>query len=135
MWPFRKKHSNKAPKEVFKDGTTARYDSKLDSWTFELEEVEFHLSGIQFKEEAFDWARQVVVVVRSLDQQIKKSVAGCLEGRPCNTDAAQIFWVNLDDYKTSKTFDLAFGGDDSWGDFGVNVIVTDGKIVNVFRGD
>jgi hypothetical protein len=43
--------------------------------------------------------------------------------------------VDLDHYGKSKTIDMAFAGDDSWGDFGVNVIITDGKIVDTYGGD
>ena len=39
------------------------------------------------------------------------------------------------DQLARRTLDVAFGGDETWGDFGVNVIVTDGAIVDSYGGD
>ena len=114
---------------------TARYDVKLKRWTFHCDGIEFNVSGIPFDPAAFGWAREAAAVIRSQVSEIRSRVMECLEGWPGDKTKAQILSVDLDDYASSKTFDVAFVGDESWGDFGVNVIITDGKIVDAYGGD
>jgi hypothetical protein len=107
----------------------------LECWEFELEGLEFHIRGIPFNEAAFDWAREAAPVIRRLEAEIRTRVMECLQDWPCDKTKAEILCVDLDDYGRSKTIDIAFTGDDSWGDFGVNAIITDGKIVDAYGGD
>ena len=135
MWPFQKKKSSPLPENISKGGMTARYDVQLKHWVFECEDIEFNLSGIPFDENAFEWAKATAAIIRKLEGSIQKKVSECLEGWPCNKAAGKILCVDLDDYRESKTFDLAFVGDETWGDYGVNVIITDDIIVDVYGGD
>jgi hypothetical protein len=135
MWPFSKKNSTPPPRDFFKDGMTSKYDIKLKTWSFENESIEFNLSGIPFDENAFQWSKEASAIIRKLDNEIKGKVMECLEGWPCNKTTAKILVVNLNDYRESKSMDIAFVGDETWGDFGVNVIVTNGQIVDVYGGD
>jgi hypothetical protein len=135
MWPFGKRTSNPPPEDVLSGEMMARYDGKLKYWVFQCDGVEFNLSGIPFNQRAFDWAREARAIIRSLDGQMRARVTQCLEGWPCDKTKADILSVDLDDYAESKTMDIAFIGDESWGDFGVNVIITDGKIVDAYGGD
>ena len=59
----------------------------------------------------------------------------CLQEWPCDKTKAEVLSVDLDDYAEDKTIVMAFTGDDSWGDFGVDVTITDGKIVAADGGD
>ena len=131
MWPFQKK----APPDVTRGGRTARYDPQLEYWAFECDGIEFHVKGIPFNEAAFDWARRAVEVIRSLDEDIRSRVDECLRDWPCDKSKKEILGVELDEYPESKTILVAFTGDDSWGDLGVDVTITDGKIVDVSGGD
>src|SRR4051794_23675503 len=135
MWPFGKKTTAPPPEDVKGDGMTARYDVKLKHWIFVFDGLEFNLSGIPFNAAAFGWAREAAAVIRSRDKPIRSRVMECLEGWPCDKAKAEILSVDLDDYAESKTLDIAFVGDESWGDFGVNVIITDGEIVDAYGGD
>jgi hypothetical protein len=114
---------------------TAKYDVLLEYWEFEYGGLEFHIRGIPFNEAAFEWARRAASVIRTLDAEIRERVMECLQGWPCDKTKAEVLCVDLDEYGKSKTIDLAFTGDDSWGDFGVNVIITNGKIVDAYGGD
>jgi hypothetical protein len=135
MWPFGKKTSSPPPEDVTRGEMTARYDAKLKHWVFQCDGIEFNLSGIPFDQRAFDWAREACAAIHSLDDHMRSRVVQCLEGWPCDKTKAEILSVDLDDYAESQTIDVAFVGDDSWGDFGVNVIITDGKIADVYGGD
>jgi len=135
MWPFHKQTSALPPEDVSKDGFTARYDPKLKHWVFVHERIEFNLSGVPFDINAFEWAKEALMVLRTLDGQIRSSVIECLEGWPCDQTRAEILCVDLDEYGEGKTLDVAFVGDETWGDFGVNVIITEGKIVDAYGGD
>jgi hypothetical protein len=135
MWPFGKKIISPPPEDVNGDGMTAHYDVKLKHWIFHFDGVEFNLSGIPFNVAAFGWAREAAAIIRSQGSHIRSRVMECLEGWPCDEAKAEILSVDLDEYSDSKTFDIAFVGDESWGDFGVNVIIADGKIVDAYGGD
>jgi len=135
MWPFTKPATSSPPADVSRDGLTACYDSKLQCWVFQCEGIQFWLSGIPFNEEAFAWAREALPVILKLEAPIRAKISACLEGWECDLRSAELLRVDLDDYAESKTMDLEYTGDDSWGDLGVNVIVTDGKIVDVLGGD
>jgi predicted butyrate kinase (DUF1464 family) len=114
---------------------TARYDTQLKEWTFQCEGTDFSVSGVRFNEEAFGWATEAVATLRSLETVVRARVVECLGDWPCDKTKAQILSVNLDEYAESKTMDVAFIGDESWGDFGVNVIIKDGQIVDAYGGD
>jgi hypothetical protein len=135
MWPFGKKVSSPPPEDVTSGELMARYDVKLKHWAFECEGIEFNVSGIPFNQSAFGWAKEACKAIHSLDDEIRARVVQCLEGWPCDKTKAEILSVDLDDYVESQTIDVAFVGDDSWGDFGVNVIITGGKIADVYGGD
>jgi hypothetical protein len=137
MWLFGKKVTSLQPGDVSRGEMTARYDVNSKHWAFRSDGVEFNLSGIPFNELAFDWAKDVLAVIRSLDDQIRARVRECLESWPCDKTKAEILSVSvdLDKFLESKTLKVAFVGDESWGDFGVEVIITDGRIVDVYGGD
>lgn len=135
MWPFGKSKSSPVPPSVTRGDMTARYDPKLKEWSFECEGIEFGLSGVLFNEEAFNWARESVGTVRTLNDDIRNRVLSSLVGVPCNKSKARILCVNLDEYTNDKTLEVTFIGDESWGDLGIDVVITDGKIVGVYGGD
>jgi hypothetical protein len=135
MWPFGKKETSPPPEDVSVGGMTARYDAKLKHWVFQRDSIEFHLSGIPFDQRAFDWAKEACAAIHSLEDEMRARVVQCLESWPCDKTKAEILSVDLDNYAKSQTIDAAFAGDDSWGDFGVNVIIIAGKIAEVYGGD
>ena len=132
MRPFSKKPP---PPDVSNGEMTARYDVKLKFWVFVCDGLEFNRSGVPFDQRAFDWAKEASAVIRSLDAPMRARVNECPEDWPCDKSKAEILSVDLDEYEGSKTMDVAFVGDDSWGDFGVNVIIMNGKIVDAYGGD
>jgi hypothetical protein len=135
MWPFSQKNSIPSSGEFSKDGMTAKYDSKLKEWAFENEGIEFSLSGTSFDENAFQWSKEASAIIHKLEAQIKGKVMECLKDLPYNKAAAKILVVNLDGYRESKSMDIAFVGDETWGDFGLNVVVTNSQIEDVYGGD
>jgi len=135
MWPFGKNRSTKPVEPVSSGGMTAHYDAKLKYWSFQFEGIKFRISGSSFDPAAFDWAKEAASVIHSLDDEIRACVLKCLESWPCDKNKAEILSAGLDEYTESKTIGLVFVGDESWGDFGVCVIITDGKIVDAYGGD
>jgi hypothetical protein len=135
MWPFGKKESSPAPQDVLVGEMTARYDAKLKYWIFQCDNIEFNLSGIPFDQRAFDWAKEACATIHSLEDEMRALVIQELEGWPCDKTKSEILSADLDDYAESQTMDIAFVGDESWGDFGVNVIITARRIVDVYGGD
>jgi hypothetical protein len=134
MWPFKKSKAT-PPADISGGDMTAHYDELLEYWEFQWAGFDFHIRGIPFNQDAFGWAREVAPVIRKLEPNIHARVMECLQDWPCDKTKAEVLCVDLDDYGKSKTIDMAFAGDDSWGDYGVNVIITDGKIEDAYGGD
>lgn len=97
--------------------------------------MEFRLTGRDFDCRAFDWAREAILSIRQLDEQIDKHVLQELEGSPCDAAKRQLLAVSLDDFSPEGKIELAFVGDDSWGDFGVHVVLAGGKVLESYGGD
>jgi hypothetical protein len=135
MWPFSKPATSSQPAEVSRDGLTARYDSRIQRWVFQCQGIPFWLSDPSFNEQAFAWAGEAVPVIKNLEDPIRKKVAECLEGWECDLKSAELLCVSLDDYDENQILELEYVGNDSWGDMGVTVIITRGKITDVHGGD
>jgi hypothetical protein len=123
------------PAPVSRGEVTAKYHEVLKSWSFSLDGVDFSIAGLPFNEAAFDWARESLPVIRKLDAEIRAQVMNYLEDSACDKTKAEMLSVDLDDYGKSKTIMIAFTGDDSWGDFGIDVTIVGGRFVEVTGGD
>lgn len=135
MWPFRKKPVIPPPADIVQGEDRAQFSTTLDHWGFEIDGTEFTLSGRMFDPQAFTWARTALADMRRLQPEIDQRVLRVLDGWPCDTATRELLSVSLDDYASEGQINLAFVGDDSWGDFGVNVILAGGKIVDAYGGD
>ena len=135
MWPFRKKPVLSPPEDIVLGNDRASFSTSLDQWEFEIEGMEFNLSGRDFDNRAFTWAREVAASIKQLEPEIDRQVLEVLDGWPCDISKRRLLSVCLDNFASEGQFDLAFVGDDSWGDFGVDVIIADGKIIEAYGGD
>jgi hypothetical protein len=135
MWPFTRKPVPPPPADFIVGNHRATYSPTLEEWEFEMENIEFTLSGREIDPQAFQWAQAALLDIKRLLPEIDREVLKVLEDGPCNAAARELLSVSLDDYASEGQIDLAFVGDDSWGDFGVNVILADGKIVDAYGGD
>ena len=134
MWPFRKKQVQPPP-NVRSGDDRAWFSATLNQWEFEIDGTEFRLSGRDFDDRAFAWAREAILSIKQLKEEIDKHVFQELEGSPCDATTRALLTVSLDDYCSEGKMELAFVGDDSWGDFGVHVIVADGTVLESYGGD
>lgn len=135
MWPFRKKQALPPPENIVLGDDRAFYSTTLDQWEFEIDATEFSLSGREFDSDAFAWAREAISSITRLDAEIDRHVLDVLDGWPCDVSTRHLLSVSLDDFASERQFNIAYVGDDSWGDFGVNVIVADGKVIEAYGGD
>jgi hypothetical protein len=135
MWPFTKKSSAAQPSVISSDGIQARYNPRLKLWSFHFAGMDFNVSQIEFDVRAFGWAAEAAATVNLMRPRMMPVVAKWLEGWPCDHSTAHILSVELSKYGDSKTMDVDFIGDDSWGDFGVTVVIRDGEIVDSYAGD
>lgn len=134
MWPFRKTQVQPPPNVRLGDDR-AWFSTTLNHWDFEIDGTEFTLSGREFDSRAFAWARDAISSIRRLEAEIDKHVLDVLDGSPFNVATRHILSVSLDDYLSAGHLDIAYVGDDSWGDFGVNVIVANDKVIEAYGGD
>jgi hypothetical protein len=135
MWPFSKKQVLPPPTDFILGNHRAKYSTTLEEWEFQMDGIEFTFSEREFNPQAFEWARSALLDIKRLLPEIDREVLKVLEDVSCNIAARELLSVSLDDYASEGEIDLAFVGDDSWGDFGVNVIVAGGKIVDAYGGD
>lgn len=133
MWPFKKSPPPPAP--VSRNGLTATYNADLKRWTFCCEGIEFWLSGATFREAAFDWAGDAAATVRELADQIRPHVKEELDGCLADPRKAHISRIDLDEYPGAQTLSVEFVGDETWGDLGVEVVITRGVVVASYAGD
>ena len=116
-------------------GVTARYRPEFSHWVVTRDGLEFWFSGPSFPVAAFDWTREAGATVRALGDELRREVDTHFEELECDRTTAKIIGIDLTEYPASRTLDVAFGGDATWGDIGINVIVTDGAIVDSYAGD
>jgi hypothetical protein len=135
MWPFRKKQILPRPDDVISGDNRAFYSTLLKGWDFEIDGIEFSLSGREFDIRAFEWARKEMETIGRLENEIDGHVLEVLDGYPFDIEARHLFAISLDDYLSEGQLNLSFVGDDSWADFGVNVIVANGRVVGAYGGD
>ncbi|WP_200273637.1 hypothetical protein [Luteolibacter pohnpeiensis] len=135
MWPFRKKQVLPPPEDFISGDDRAVYSTTFDQWEFEIEGIEFTLAGREFDRRTFGWAREAITMIKRLEAEIDRHVLEELDGWPCDIATRHLLSVSMDDYTSEGHLDLAYVGDDSWGDFGVNVIVADGKVIESYGGD
>ena len=134
MWPFNKKEVQPSLNIISGDDR-AWFSTALNHWDFEIDGIEFTLSGRSFDSRAFGWAREAISSIHCLESEIDKHVLNVLEGSSFDVATRHILSVSLDDYSSEGQLDIAYVGDDSWGDFGVNVIVANGKVIEAYGGD
>lgn len=135
MWPFRKKTPNPTPEDVVEGEIRASYHPDLEHWEFQIETIEFTLAGRQFDRNAFGWARETSEWMTLLAKEIDQSVLSELEGFRGNIMSRQLLSVCLDDFAEKREAALAFVGDETWGDYGIDVILADGKVLGANCGD
>jgi hypothetical protein len=133
MWPFGSKPE--LPEPIMRGDLTARCDAQRKGWIIDRDGIEFYLPGLLLDESAFDWVKEAASTVDALDAEMRARVMDCLVEWPCDKTQARISCVYLDEYPGAKTINVDFLGDESWGDLGVHVIISDGKIVNAYGED
>jgi hypothetical protein len=135
MWPFRGKSNAVQPSVISSDGIQARYNSRHEAWEFKYNGIAFTVSKLEFDVRAFEWAKEAVVTINRIRPEMMPVVFKQL-GEMFDHSKANISGVDLRDYSNAKTMDVAFDGDNySWADFGVNVVVRNGEIVDSYAGD
>jgi len=135
MWPFFRKTTVQAPPNIISGDDRAWFSTTINQWEFKIDGTSFTLSGREFDSRAFTWAREAISSISRLESEIDRHVLEVLDGSPFDVATRHILSVRLDDYSTAGSFDIAYVGDDSWADFGVNVIVANGKVIEAYGGD
>lgn len=135
MWPFRKKQVLPTPEDVVLGTDRAWFLPSMNQWMFEVDGTEFTLSGREFDTRAFSWAREALGSIQALGSEIDRRVLQAIDGWPCDASARHLFSVGLDEYASEARIHLMYFGDDTWGDYGVDVILCGGEIIDAYGGD
>jgi len=100
-----------------------------------VEGIDFTISNRPFDREVLDWAREACVMIRQLDADIHQAVSDCIAVWNFPADGRELLNVSLDGYADNETLELGFCGDDSWGDYTLDVLITAGRVTGSSGGD
>ncbi len=136
MWPFSIKTSDK-PSPALKVGETLiSWDIRFDWWEFEIDGVSYLQSeNPVFDPQIIKELPKVRQWINDLDAEIDREIAKQLDGW-CEWDGKKdLGSIEVSCLLEKDQVDVAFSGSDDWGDLGVNIIITAGKIEDVYSGD
>jgi len=133
MWPF-KKEAEPIPESVSNGKLSAHFDSRLKCWVIPFEGIDFHLPGIPLNEGAFTWVEEISTTLRSLSREIQNRAEESVE-IPCDKSKGRVLTVYMDSYLKSKRLEIDFGGDASWGDLWITMVIENGVILDSFVQD
>ena len=135
MWPFGKSIRSSVQELRLSDDVVARYNAKLEFWSFRYDGVEFSVSSPQLQENVLLEAKESLRVVRSLDHELRKKAEEELAEWPCDKSKAHVAVIGLTDFAAAAVIEVALTGDETWGDLALDVVIKEGKIIDVCVGD
>lgn len=135
MWPFSR---NKQPARVpaIRIGAVSvRWNCEFEWWEFSDEQFSYSLcDNSEFNVALLNELGQAKQWLIELDEQISAVIKTHLwEGSEWN-GVKNVVGIDVSSLLSKREIDIAYA-DDSWGDLGVNVIITAGKITGSYAGD
>ena len=136
MWPFSKKTSDKPSPSLKVGETLITWDIRFDWWEFEIDGVSYLQSeNPVFDPQIIKELPKVRQWINDLDAEFDREIAKQLDGW-CEWDGKKdLGSIEVSCLLEKNQVDVAFSGSDDWGDLGVNIIITAGKIEDVYSGD
>lgn len=137
MWPFSSKKKKKATSiPTIRCGKiSVRWNAQLHRWQFSDGEIDYSLAGPEFDVAVLNSLVLVRRWLTGLDKEIDAEIKKHLEGWCEWTGEKHVVTIEVLNLARKNEIDIAYAGGDNWGDLGVNIVISDGKIVNSYAGD
>ena len=136
MWPFSKKARDKPTPTIKVGETLIKWDNDFHWWEFAIDGEFYSLSDNPvFDSKIIDNLPKVHQWINDLETDIDKEVSKQLEGWCEWGGKKHVISIDVSWLIEKDQVDVSYAGDDSWGDFGINVVITGGEIDHVYAGD
>lgn len=135
MWPF-SRNKQPSPVPAIRVGEiSVRWDCEFEWWEFSDGQLRYSLcDNPEFDVALLNELGQAKQWLIDLDEQISAVIKKHLwEGCDWN-GVKNVIGIDVSSLLTKREIDVSYA-DDSWGDLGVNVIITAGKITESYAGD
>jgi hypothetical protein len=136
MWPFTSKKKQSPVPAVRAGDISVRWSAEFEWWEFS--DGEFNYSLIDNPE--FDVAilnklgmvkHWLVDLNHEIDAEIKKNLEGWCEW----AGEKHVVGIDVSGLISKQEIDVAYADGADWGDLGVNIVITEGKVTDSYAGD
>jgi len=136
MWPFSSKKKKATPIPTIRCGNiSVRWNAQLYWWQFSDGEIDYSLAGPEFDVAVLNSLVLVRRWLTGLDKEIDAEIKKHLEEWCEWTGEKHVVSIEVLNLARKNEIDIAYAGGDNWGDLGVNIVISDGKIINSYAGD
>lgn len=135
MWPFRRNNKS-TPVPVVRCGSIdVAWDSTYHSWKFSDGEIDYSFSDnpvfdpsvLQHLPKVSQWLEELDCKIH---EEVKKYLAGWCDWQ----GEKDLVDIDVSWLVARNEVDVSYAHED-WGDLGVNVVITDGRITDSYAGD
>lgn len=134
MWPFRSKKTVVPAVRV--GNISARWDSQLEFWQFNDGEFSYSFCGNpEFDVAVLNKLGIVKQWLLELDQEIDVEIRKNIDGWSKWAGKKHVLVIDVSELIKKSEIDVTYEGDDEWGDLGVSIVITDGRITDSYSGD
>lgn len=135
MWPFSRNKSRTPNPSVRVGEISVLWDREFDHWEFNDGQFRYSLyENPEFDVALLNELAEVKKWLIDLDEQISAAIKGHLGDRYEWNGVKDVIGIDVSSLLTKREINVSYA-DDSWGDLGVNVIITAGKITDSYAGD
>ncbi|MCZ6834650.1 MAG: hypothetical protein O7G85_02655 [Planctomycetota bacterium] len=136
MWPFSKPNQDNPLPTIKVGDLIIKWDKSVGCWEFEIDGIHYDLiHNPVFDPQIIDELPKIRQWINALEAEIDKAIAEQLDGW-CEWDGKKdLFSIDVSCLLEKDQVDVSYSGNEKWGDLGVNIVITDGKIVDVYSGD
>lgn len=137
MWPFSKRKQTSDHPSVRVGEFSVRWNPSRQGWEFEDDRYDYTLLfSPEFDVAVLDRLEQVRQWLIDLDQEIDAAIQSELKGYElCRWTGKKLLSIDVADMLLHARFEATYTGDDSWGDLCVHIVITNGKITEIFGSD
>ena len=136
MWPFSSKKKPLRVPVILVDEISIVWNKEFDGWEFSDGEYDYLLAhNPQFDVTVLDYLdtakRWLTDLEREIETEIKKNLEGWCEWN----GEKHVVDIDLSQLMSDKQIDVSYADGEAWGDLGVNIVITNGKITHSYAGD
>lgn len=136
MWPF---SSNKKPTlgpAILIGEISVHWNKDFNGWEFSDGEYVYSLAD----QPMFDTAILEILAVAKewlveLDSEIETEIEKHLQGWCEWTGEKHVVGIDVSRLMSHQEIDVSYAGGEEWGDLGINIVITGGRVTSSYAGD